>query len=176
MTPGLAQWQILAMPFDSSDDDDQWGVGEPERETITHRHPTLPFIQITQKRYAGERAAEDDRFEDWGFIIRGPREPAGYPVAYDGVAYMRGDRSETDMLEDMCRRAEKHFLDDRGPFFVLRIYLETGQYRNEIDAVMRKHGQSPFWRRIEAAIARRLRVQRSAIRMRYRLRGEKPNF
>jgi hypothetical protein len=171
MTTGPAQWQILAMSFDSSDDHDQWGVGEPERETITHQHPTLPFIQITQERYAGERTAEDDRFEDWGFIIRGPKA-----VAYDGGAYMRDDRSETDMIEDMCRRAEKHFLDDRGPFFVLRIYLENGQYRNEIDAVMRKHGQAPFWRRIEAAIARRLRVQRSAIRMRYRLRGEKPNF
>jgi hypothetical protein len=59
----------------------------------------------------------------------------------------------------------------RGPFFVLRIYFETGEYRQEIDAVMRKHGQSPLWRRAEAAVTRRLGVERSAIRLRYRLRG-----
>jgi hypothetical protein len=163
------------MPFDG-DEDDEWDGREPERETITHQHPTLPFIQITQCRYTGERTADDDRFEDWHFEIRGPKEPDGYPVAYDGVAYMRDDRSEAAMMQDMCHRAEKHFLDDRGPFFVLRLYLANGQYRDEIDAVMRKHGQSAFWRRAEAAIARRLHVQRSAIRMRYRLRGERPRF
>lgn len=59
---------------------------------------------------------------------------------------------------------------------MLRIYFETGEYRQEIDAVMRKHGQWPLWRRAEAAVTRRLGVQRSAIRMRYRLRGERPNF
>jgi hypothetical protein len=165
------------MPFDGGNGDDWDGDrDEPEHETVTHRHPLIPFIAITQDRYAGERTAEDDRFEHWSFEIRGPKEPDGYPVAYDGVAYMRGDRSEAEMIEDMCRRSEKHFLDDRGPFFVLRIYLENGQYRNEIDTVMRKHGQSPLWRRAEAAITRRLGVQRSAIRLRYRLRGEKPNF
>ena len=42
--------------------------------------------------------------------------------------------------------------------------------------MMRKHGQWPLWRRAEAAVTRRLGVQRSAIRMRYRLRGERPNF
>jgi hypothetical protein len=165
------------MPFDDRDGDG-WEAdgGEPERETITHHHPSLSFIQITQERYAGERTAEDDRFESWGFEIRGPKEPEGYPVAYNGVAYMRGDHTEEDMVADMAYRAEKHLLDDRGPFFVLRIYLATGPYRKEIDAVMRKHGQSPLWRRAEAAIARRLGLERSAIRMRYRLRGEKPNF
>ena len=80
------------------------------------------------------------------------------------------------MIADMAYRAETHMLDDRGPFFVLRIYLETGEYRQEIDAVMRKHGQSPLWRRAEATVARRLGVQRSAIRMRYWLRGERPSF
>jgi hypothetical protein len=65
---------------------------------------------------------------------------------------------------------------DRGPFFVLRIYFETGEYRKEIDAVIKKHGQSPLWRRAEAAVARLLGLQRSAIRMRYRLRGETASF
>ena len=167
------------MPYDGDDGDwvddggDDW---EPPHETITHRHPSLPFIQITQTRYAGERTREDDRFEDWGFEILGPREAEGYPIAYDGVAYMRGDSTEAEMIADMAARAEKHLLDDRGPFFVLRIYFETGEYREELDAVMRKHGQSPLWRRTEAAVARRIGVQRSAIRLRYRLRGETPSF
>lgn len=92
------------------------------------------------------------------------------------MAYTRGDATEQEMIADLCARAERHLLDDRGPFFVLRIYLETGQYRKQLDAVMRKHGQSPFWRRVEAAIARRLRIERNVIRMRYRLRGEHPSF
>jgi hypothetical protein len=146
------------------------------RETITHRHPSLPFILITQERYAAGRGGGDNLFEDWSFEIRGPKEPDGYPVAYDGVAYMRAGRSEAQMIENMCCRAEKHFLDDRGPFFVLRIYLETGQYRKQMDALMTKYGQSPLWRRAEAAIARSLGLQRSAIRMRYRPRDEKESF
>jgi hypothetical protein len=59
---------------------------------------------------------------------------------------------------------------------VLRIYFATGEYRQEIDALMQKHGQSPLWRRAEAAVTRRLGVQRSAIRLRYRLRRERPHF
>ena len=54
-----------------------------------------------------------------------PKGPEGYPVAYDCVAYMRGERTEAEMIASMAYRAEKHLLDDRGPFFVLRIYLET---------------------------------------------------
>jgi hypothetical protein len=103
-------------------------------------------------------------------------EGLGLEPRYDNVAYARGDTTEQEMIADLSARAERHLLDERGPFFVLRIYLETGQYRNELDAVMRKHGQSSFWRRAEAAIARRLGIERSAIRMRYRLRGEQPNF
>jgi hypothetical protein len=165
----------------SCDDDDgdgaeSWVGWGPPRETITHCHPSLPFVHITQERYEGERTAEDDRFEMWGFEIFGPKQPEGYPVAYDCTAYMRGDHSEDEMLAAMAYRAERHLLDDRGPFFVLRIYLETGEYRNELDAVMRKHGQSPLWRRTEAAIVRRIGFERSAIRMRYRLRGQRPNF
>ena len=102
----------------------------------------------------------------------GPRGECGY----DNVAYARGDATEQEMIVDLSARAERHLLDDRRPFFVLRIYLETGQHRNELDAVMRKHGQSPFWRRAEAAIARRLGIKRSAIRMRYRLRGKRSHF
>jgi hypothetical protein len=34
--------------------------------------------------------------------------------------------TEAEMIADMANRAEKHMLDDGGPFFVLRIYLETG--------------------------------------------------
>ena len=168
------------MPYDGDDRDwgddngDDWE--EPRRETITHGHPSLPFIEINQTRYAGERTAEDDRFETWGFEILGPREAEGYPLAYDGVAHTRGDHTEAEMIADMAYRAEKHMLDDRGPFFVLRVYFETGEYRQEIDAVMRKHGQSPLWRRAEAAVTRRLGVERSAIRLRYRLRGERPRF
>ena len=75
------------------------------------------------------------------------------------------------MITDLSERAERHLLDDRGPFFVLRTYLETGQHRKEIDAVMKKHGQSPLWRRAEAAVTRRLGLERSAIRMRYRHAG-----
>jgi hypothetical protein len=89
---------------------------------------------------------------------------------------MRGDNTEAQMIADMAYRAEKHLLDDRGPFFVLRMYFQTGQYRKEIDAVIEKHGQSPLWRRGEAAVARRLGLQRRAIRMRYRRRGETPHF
>jgi hypothetical protein len=54
------------MPYDGDDRDwgddngDDW---EEPRETIAHRHPSLPFIEITQTRYAGERTTEDDRFE-----------------------------------------------------------------------------------------------------------------
>ena len=167
------------MPYDGDDRDwgddngDDW---EEPRETITHRHPSLPFIEITQTRYAGERTTEDDRFETWGFEILGPREAEGYPLAYDGVAYTRGDHTEAEMIAGMAYRAEKHMLDDRGPFFVLRIYLETGEYRQEIDAVIRNHGQSPLWRRAQATVARHLGVQCSAIRVRYRLRGERPHF
>ena len=68
------------MPYDGDDRDwgddngDDWE--EPPRETITHRHPSLPFIEITQTRYPEERTAEDDRFETWGFEILGPREAA----------------------------------------------------------------------------------------------------
>jgi hypothetical protein len=90
--------------------------------------------------------------------------------------YHRGDATEQEMITDLSERAERHFLDERGPFFVLRSYLETGEYRTEIDAVMKKHGQSPFWRRAEAVVTRRLGVERSAIKMRYRLRGETPRF
>jgi hypothetical protein len=141
------------MPYDGDDRDwgddngDDW---EEPRETITHRHPSLPFIEITQTRCAGERTTEDDGCETWGFEILGPREAEEYPLAYDGVAYTRGDHTEAEMIADMAYRAEKHMLDDRGTFFVLRIYLETGEYRHEIDAVMRKHGQSPLWRRAES--------------------------
>jgi hypothetical protein len=35
---------------------------------------------------------------------------------------------------DMAYRAEKHMLDDRGPF-LLRIYSATGEYRYEIHAM-----------------------------------------
>jgi hypothetical protein len=34
----------------------------------------------------------------------------------------------------MAYRAEKHMLDDRGPF-LLRIYSATGEYRYEIHAM-----------------------------------------
>ena len=144
---------------------------EPERETIKHRHPTLPFVEITQTRYR-DAGPGDERFEDWAFLVRGPNGSVGY----DGTSYTRGDSTEQEMLDSMAERAEKHLLNDRGPFFVLRCYLETGEYRKEIDAVMRKHGQSPLWRRVEAATARRLGVERQAIRMRYWLRGERPKF
>lgn len=168
------------MPYDGDerywDDDGGGDWEEPLREAIMHRHPSLPFVEITQDRYVGARTAEDARFEDWSFEILGPKGPEGYPVAYDCVAYMRGERTEAEMIASMAYRAEKHLLDDRGPFWVLRIYLETGQYRKEIDAVMRKHGQSPLLRRAEAAVARRLGLERCAIRMRYRLRGETPPF
>jgi hypothetical protein len=56
------------------------------------------------------------------------------------VAYTRGDHTEAEMIADMAYRAEKHMLDDRGPFFVLRIYFETGEYRQEIDAVIGSTG------------------------------------
>jgi hypothetical protein len=46
------------MPYDADDrdrgddDGDDW---EPPRETITHGHPSLQVIEITQTRYAGNR-------------------------------------------------------------------------------------------------------------------------
>ncbi len=161
----------VSMPYDGDErdwDGDDW---EPERETITHRHPSLPFIEITQERYIDAEPG-DEKFEDWGFCIYGPDGA----VAYDDAAYHRGDATEQEMIAFLSVTAERHLLDQRGPFFVLGAILETGDYRKEIDAVMRKHGQSPRWRRAEAAVTRRLGVERGAIRMRYRLRGEKPNF
>jgi hypothetical protein len=93
------------MPYDGDDRDwgddhgDDWK--KPPRETITHWHPSLPFVEITQTRYPEERTAEDDRFETWGFEILGPKEAEGYPLAYDGVAYTRGDHTEAEMTADM---------------------------------------------------------------------------
>ncbi len=160
------------MPFDNfhppeRDDDDD----EPRREVVRHAHPALPFVQILQERYADARP-EDAKAESWSFEINGP---AG-SVAYDGVSYSPGDSSEPEMLAFMAKQAERHLLDERGPFFVLRLYLESGQYRNEVDTIMRQHGQSPALRRAEAAVARYTGFERSAIRMRYRLRGERPSF
>ena len=148
---------------------------EPERETIKHRHPTLPFVEITQERYV-EREPGDDEFEDWGFLIRGPKEPAGHSVAYDGVAYRRGDSTEAGILAFLLDRAERHFVEERGPFFVLMIYFETGEYRKAIDDVLRKHGYWPRWMRFETWTARKLHRERELIRWRYRRRGERPNF
>ena len=50
------------MPYDGDDRnwDDDW---EPPRETITHYHPSLPFIDIEQIRYADARPG-DEKFED----------------------------------------------------------------------------------------------------------------
>ena len=56
-------------------------------------------------------------------------EAEGYLLAYDGAAYTRGDHTEAEMIADMAYRAEKHMLDDRGPFFVLRIYLGGCEFR-----------------------------------------------
>lgn len=162
------------MPSDGTDrdwDDDDWRGWEPPRETITHVHPSLPFIEIEQRRYADAKAG-DEQFEEWRFCIWGPGGETASPAA----SYHRGDATEHEMLARLTDQAEKFLLHERGSFFVLRIYFETGEYRQEIDAVMRKHGQWPLWRRAEAAVTRRLGVQRSAIRMRYRLRGERPNF
>jgi hypothetical protein len=52
-----------------NDDEQDW-YDEPPREKITHRHPTLPFVEITQERY---RDAEpgDERLEHWQFLILG---------------------------------------------------------------------------------------------------------
>ena len=148
----------------------------PDEETITRSASNpRPFIEIHQTRYV-DADPGDEKFERWGFEISGPKTPDGYSIAYDEVAYMRGDRTEAQMIADLSRIAEKHLLDDRGPFFVLRIYLETGEYRKEIDAMMKQHGQSPLWRRAEAAVTRRLGLERSAIKMRYRMRGENPRF
>jgi hypothetical protein len=133
------------MSVDSGERDWDRIRDEPARETIKHAHPTLPFVEITEERSAGERTADDGRFEDWGFLISGPEGES----AYDSVAYMRDDRTEQEMIADLAARAEKWLLDERGPFFVLWTYFATGQYRHEIDAVMRKHGQSPAWRRAE---------------------------
>ncbi len=129
------------MSLDSAERDWDRIDDEPARETIKRAHPTVPFVEITQERYAGERTADDDRFEDWGFLIWGP---AG-ETAYDATAYMRDDRTEQEMIADIAARAEKWLLDDGGPFFVLWSYFPTGQYRQEIDAVMLRHGQSPAW-------------------------------
>jgi hypothetical protein len=82
----------------------------------------------------------------------------------------RDDRTEQEMIADIAARAEKWLLEDGGPFFVLWSYFATGQYRYEIDAVMRQHGQSPAWRRAEAKLARGLGIERSVIRLRYRMR------
>jgi hypothetical protein len=147
------------------DDGDPRGYYEPLTETIIHRHRSLPFIEIQQERYV-EAEPGDERFEDWSFWIWGP----GGSVAYDSAAYERGEYTEQQMITALSERAERHLLNDDGPFFVLRIYLETGQYRREIDAVMMKHGQSPLLRRAEAAISRRLGLERWAIRMRCRMR------
>jgi hypothetical protein len=65
-------------------------------------------------------------------------------IFYDNVAYTRGDATEQEMIPDLSDRAERSLLDERGPFFILRIYFETGQCRKEFDAVMTKHGQSRF--------------------------------
>ena len=158
------------MPYDGSENDWREG-GEPPRETIVHAHPSLPFIEIRQTRYV-EALPGEEKFENWEFIIRGPDGA----VARDNVIYRRGDATEPEMIASLAARAERHLLDDRGPVFVLRAYLETGQFRREIDAVIRKHGQSPLGRRIVAVVTRHLGLERDAIRMRYRLRGEKPGF
>ena len=71
-------------------------------------------------------------------------------------------------MADIAARAERHLLNDDGPFFVLRAYLETGEYNAEIDAVMRKYGQYPRLRRLEAAIARKIGLERRIIRLRRR--------
>ena len=98
------------MPYDGDDRDwgddhgDDWK--KPPRETITHWHPSLPFVEITQTRYPEERTAEDDRFETWGFEILGPKEAEGYPLASDGVAHTRGDHTEAEMIADMAYRAD----------------------------------------------------------------------
>jgi hypothetical protein len=161
------------MPFDGGENPDWWdGDGdEPPRETITHIHPTLPFIKIDQTRYINASPA-DQKFEEWTFCVWGYDGAMGD----DNTLYHRGDATEQEMIGTLSERAERNLLDERGPFFVLRSYLGTGEYRKEIDAVMKKNGQSPFWRRAEAAVTRRLGVERSAVRMRYRLRGERPGF
>jgi hypothetical protein len=48
------------------------------------------------------------------------------------------------MIDDIAVRAEKHLLDDRGPFFVLRCYLEPSEYRKEIDAVCASMGKARY--------------------------------
>jgi hypothetical protein len=144
---------------------------ESDRLKITYRHPLLPFVEIARHCYAAAEPV-DEKWEEWEFLIWGPDGEVGY----DSTSYLRWNCGEQEMLAKMATRAEKHLLDDRGPFFVLRIYFETGDYREEIDAVMRKHGQNPRFRRTEAYIARVLGLERQAIRIRYRLRGEKPSF
>jgi|GEM_PF-6821151 len=160
------------MPYDPYDGDGRdWDDGERPTETITHRHPSLPVIEIGQTHYL-DAGPGDEKFEEWSFCIWGP----GGETAYTNATWHRGDATAQGMIDKLSDRAERFLLDEHGSFFVLRIYLESGEYRNEIDAVMRKHGQSPLWRRAEAAVARSLGVERSAIRMRYRMRGERPNF
>jgi hypothetical protein len=160
------------MPSDGQDNDDTDDFGFfPERDTITHRHPTLPFVEITQSRYANAEPG-DEKFEFWEFYVKGP---AG-TCTYDNAQYTRGNATEQGMLKFMADKAEKHLLEERGPFFVLRMYLESGEYRREIDAMIRRHGQSPLWRRAEANVTERLGLWRSAARMRCRLRGEQPHF
>ena len=154
------------MPYDG--EEDYWGdepeQWEPLSETITHLHPTLPFIKISQTRYVGAEPG-DEPFEDWGFMIYGPDRT----VAYDSVAYSRGESSEAEMLAFVGSQAEKHLIDDRGPFFVFRMYLESGEFREKLDAVMRKHGQWPLWRRAEAAVTWRFGLHRHAIHWREQL-------
>jgi hypothetical protein len=152
-------------------EEEAFDYGEPSQEEITHKHPMLPFIAITQTRYLDAELG-DERFEDWQFLIWGP----DLIVAYDNVAYKRLNKTEQEMIDDLAKRAEEHLLNDGGPFLVLRAYFETGEYRKEIDAVMRKHGQNPCWRRAEAHIARLLHLERQVIKIHYLLRGIRPHF
>jgi hypothetical protein len=144
---------------------------EPLSETITHQHPTLPFIEIHQSRYIDHEPG-DERWEKWSFVIFGPT--GSEAVAYDGAAYIRMDLTEVKMIAFMADKAERCLLHEGGPFFVLRMYLESGAYRKPINAVMRKHGRSPLWRRLEAEIGRRLGIEIEVIALRSRLRAWRP--
>jgi len=43
-----------------------------------------------------------------------------------------------EMIADLSERAERHLLDDRGPFFVLRAYLKTGtEYDRFLDNILK---------------------------------------
>jgi hypothetical protein len=105
-------------------EEEAFDYGEPSQEEITHKHPMLPFIAITQTRYLDAELG-DERFEDWQFLIWGP----DLIVAYDNVAYKRLNKTEQEMIDDLAKRAEEHLLNDGGPFLVLRAYFETGEYR-----------------------------------------------